>query len=300
MSILHERRIVSIERPCTMPTSPIPLHDLAADGHGVIGVERIRPAQGPVRNGVHRHAYHELFFFTEGSGTHMIDLHTHAWTGPSMHVVGPGQVHQLHRSAGTQGVVVMFGTEALLDPLRLHAVNQLFSSGGPCSALDSPLSSGVLPLVELLEKELQQGGATEEMLFGYLSIILLKCVEGRKGTAAASGSDANDPVQRFTRALEEQFLDKRQVSAYADDLAVTPGHLNELVRKRLGKSASEVVQDRLLLEAKRLLLHSDRSVKEVSYALRMDDPAYFNRMFKKATGMTPVEYRTHIREKYKG
>jgi len=55
----------------------------------------------------------------------------------------------------------------------------------------------------------------------------------------------------------------------------------------------------LLLEAKRLLLHADLSVKEVSHALLMEDPAYFNRMFKKATGMTPVEYRTHIREKYK-
>jgi AraC-like DNA-binding protein len=61
-----------------------------------------------------------------------------------------------------------------------------------------------------------------------------------------------------------------------------------------------VLQDRLILEAKRLLLHSSMSLKEVGFALNMEDPAYFSRVFKKATGHTPGEYRDHVRELYKG
>ena len=135
---------------------------------------------------------------------------------------------------------------------------------------------------------------------GYLNILLLKCAHWQQAVHPLQHphTDRVDPVMRFMDLVEREFLGKRHVSAYASDLALSPGHLNELVKKRLGKSASEVLQDRVLLEAKRLLLHADLSVKEVSHALRMDDPAYFNRMFKKATGMTPVEYRTHIREKY--
>jgi AraC-like DNA-binding protein len=59
-----------------------------------------------------------------------------------------------------------------------------------------------------------------------------------------------------------------------------------------------VIHDRLLLEARRLLLHGEQSIKEVGYALNLQDPAYFARWFRKADGRTPAEYRQHIREKY--
>jgi len=98
-------------------------------------------------------------------------------------------------------------------------------------------------------------------------------------------------VRRFLELLEHHFLSERQVAHYAGQLSLTPDHLNELVKERLGRTASLVVQERLLLEAKRLLVHGGHSIKEVADALNMQDPAYFTRWFRKMEGTTPVQFR---------
>ena len=100
--------------------------------------------------------------------------------------------------------------------------------------------------------------------------------------------------------MERDFLTERRVGAYAERYAISVDHLSDMLRSRIGRSAMDVLQDRLILEAKRLLLHSTMSVKEVGFALNMEDPAYFSRVFKKATGLTPIEYRDQVRELYKG
>jgi AraC family transcriptional regulator, transcriptional activator of pobA len=286
-----------------MPGTVIPIHHLPVRDAFPTRIERILAAKGPVHNSVHRHDFHEVFFFAKGSGTHMIDLEHVAVKPPCVHLVGPGQVHQLDRSADCTGVVVMFMPDASQGPQRLNELSNLFigGSGSPSFAIDDAMMAEVNTLVELMDKELSRSeGPVQSIVQSYLGILLMKCVHWRRIVQPdhTLRADASDPVRRFANQVEQEFLEKRQVAAYAEDLALTPGHLNELVKKRLGKSASEVIHERVLLEAKRLLLHADLSVKEVGYALRMQDPAYFNRMFKKATGMTPVEYRAHIREKY--
>lgn len=290
-----------------MELSAIPVHHLPAQGTYTVRIERIRPAARAVQNGVHRHDFHELFVFATGSGEHMIDLDAVPVRPPCVHLVSAGQVHQVTRSADASGLVVMFGEAALTGSAHIPALHELFG-GAPHQAF--PIAPAMLEetllLAGLIEQELRQAedlptgqaGPVDGVVLSYLGILLMKAAHWQR-SAAPERPGPTDPVQRFVRQVEQEFLDKRQVGAYADDLAMSAGYLNELVRKRLGKSAGEVIQERLLLEAKRLLLHADLSMKEVSYALRMQDPAYFNRMFKKATGLTPADYRVYIRGKYK-
>ncbi len=231
----------------------------------------------------------------------MIDLEMVNVAPPCIHLVAPGQVHQLDRSANCEGSVVMFRQDLHHAIFGEPALRSLLRAGVVRNIRLSPEQSiEALDLVRSIEKEVddttQGNGPVAEY---YLAILLLKSVQWSQ---AGLGTDHNtasaDLVSRFIEKVDQEFLDKKQVNAYAKDLAISPGHLNELVKKRLGRSASDVVHERTLLEAKRLLLHSSSSVKEVSFALRMEDPAYFTRMFRKATGMTPGEYREHIREKY--
>lgn len=281
----------------------IPVHHLPEVGPVAIGVERIVARGSEVMNDVHRHDFHELFIFGTGTGDHMIDLDHIPVRPPCIHLVAPGQVHRLYRSGDSSGVVVMFGPEALIgQPVPPEVLAQLRSGTWAALAITPPMLAELMHLVEQLEGEADRvSGPLPGVLQGYLGILLIKVAHWwREGQPASHRAEApTDIVDRFVVSVSTSFLEKRQVGGYASDLAISPGHLNDLVKKRLGKSASDVLQERLLLEAKRLLLHADLSVKEVSHALRMEDPAYFNRMFKKATGMTPVEYRTHIREKYK-
>lgn len=285
-------------------TSPtIPLHHLDGADQRHIAVERILPSEGTVHNDVHRHDFHELFLFVKGSGTHMIDLHVHAMEPPCLHSVEPGQVHQLVRSADTVGVVFMFGKDALADAARRDDAQALAQrlAGKSVLALDSMRAQELLDVSERLEAEVGSAdGPVMRVLENYLGIALAKCAHwANGGNKVAHTSDAKDLGARFKEVLERSFIERKQVAWYAQQLSVTPGHLNDQLRSRAGTNASVLIHDRVLLEAKRLLLHADLSVKEVSFALGMQDPAYFNRWFKKAEGSTPVEYRAHVRALYK-
>jgi AraC family transcriptional regulator, transcriptional activator of pobA len=286
----------------TVAAYTIPTHELEHGSDDPARVEHIVPVDSPVHNEVHRHDYDELFFFATGGGTHMIDLEQHTVVAPGVHLVGAGQVHQLSRTADMRAVVVQFGQEALLG-LGGSVHGDLFSRmGRPCSVpLNADQVNEAIELVTRIEKELGQGGAVmKDVVRGYLSILLIKCAQWVRESKALNTPplEEHDPVRRFQDLVERGYLEERQVAHYADKLAISADHLNELVKKRLGRTASAVIHDRLLLEAKRLLLHSERSVKEVGYLLNMKDPAYFSRWFGKAEGMTPVAYREHVREKY--
>lgn len=281
----------------------IPVHHLPNTGRIPIGVDLIEASDVPVQNDVHRHDFYELFVFATGTGDHMIDLEHVPMEPPCVHLVAPGQVHRLGRSADSTGAVVMFGADALMTPGTTIDVTRLFQVNGRSRAF--PLSTDQhREAMALVTAIAQESAPTEEALSGvvngYLQILLIKCARWQRNAIGVlpAAMDINDAVTRFMEKVEREFLEKRSVSAYANDLNMSPDHLSDLVRKRLGKSAIDVIHERLLLEAKRLLLHASLTVKEVSHALQMEDPAYFNRMFKKAMGMTPLAYREHIREKY--
>lgn len=285
----------------TGPT--IPLHHLGGPDQRHIAVERILHTDGAVNNDVHRHDFHELFLFVKGSGTHMIDLHVHAMEPPCLHIVEPGQVHQLVRSADTVGVVFMFGKDALADAARHDDAQALAHrlAGKAVLALDTARSQELLEVADRLEAELgTANGAMMRVLDNYLGIVLAKCAHwASAGSKADLGENTKDLGARFKDLLDRFFIEQKQVAWYAEQLSVTPGYLNDQLRSRAGTSASALIHDRVLLEAKRLLLHADLSVKEVSFALGVQDPAYFNRWFKKAEGNTPVEYRAQVRALYK-
>lgn len=287
-----------------MSTQAIPVHHLPGQSTGSVCVEHFRPRETPVRNGVHRHEFYEIFFIAEGSGQHMIDLETLDFGAPCLHAIAPGQVHRLVRSPDSSGDVVMFLRAAVDGTAGEQDIRQLF---GPWNARPvMPLTAAQLQeaniLLGLIANEARLDGTTaQRAASGLLGVLLAKCAQWMRG--AGHGNEdpgTNDPVRRFLADVERDFLTERRVSAYAERYALSTDHLSDLLRGRIGKSAMDVLQDRLILEAKRLLLHASMSVKEVGFALNMEDPAYFSRVFKKATGLTPGEYRVHVRELYKG
>ncbi len=285
-----------------MQNTSIPVHIPARSERNVIWIEHILPTTSEVYNSVHRHSYHELFLFLKGSGSHMVDLEVIPLDTPSIHLVGPGQVHKLDRSADCKGVVVMFQEDRPFEAFDAQQIRSLLRPAAAVAQikLEDTSAQEAFGLIHLLEKELEVPTSQHSLISQHLlAVLLLKCFHWSKLDGETTRSNAHtDMVTRFLEQVELEYLHKKQVSSYAKDLAISPGYLNELVKKRLGRSASAVLHERLLLEAKRLLLHSNASVKEVSFALQMEDPAYFTRMFRKATGMTPGEYREHIREKY--
>lgn len=269
-----------------------------------IAFERILQEAGEVRNSLHRHDYSEIFIFLSGSGTHMIDLRQHTVAAPCAHVVRAGQVHHLVRSGDMEGFVFEFKQDALKEPRRLADAEMLFRCAAhePSLPLDASRRAVLSDVARMLEAELAEpGGGQQQILESLLGIALAKCVRWwsellpEEGVAEAVDTDLMD---RFRALVDKHFLELRQVKEYAEKLHVTPGHLSDVVRARLGTTPGALIDDRLLLEAKRLLLHSALTVKESGYSIGMKDPAYFARWFKKLEGQGPAEYRTRVREQY--
>jgi len=98
-------------------------------------------------------------------------------------------------------------------------------------------------------------------------------------------------VQKFMVMLEKEFRTVKSVNEYASQLAVTPNHLNVIVKKHTRRSAGYHIRQRIVLEAKRLAIYSDVCMKEIAYLLGFSDTAHFSKFFKKSTGVNFSEFK---------
>ena len=156
-------------------------------------------------------------------------------------------------------------------------------------------------IIGRIQKEFHSSHSDKtQVIAAWMSLFLLSCK--RIYTSADHHdnevSSHSEITRKFKKLVEENFKENKSVSEYANLLNITPGHLTDTVQKELGKTASELIHERIILEAKRLLYHSDKSVKEIAAALNYDDPSYFTKFFKTHSDYTPEQFRMQIREKY--
>jgi AraC family transcriptional activator of pobA len=138
------------------------------------------------------------------------------------------------------------------------------------------------------------------MVSAYLSVLLtyLSRLYTEQYKAAHELSADQQLLKNFQAKIEECFLERHEVGDYASLLHISAGHLSEVVKLQSGKPAIKHIHDRLVLEARRLLFHTRQASKEIAYDLGFTDASYFNRFFKRETGITPAEYRASIRKMY--
>ncbi len=94
------------------------------------------------------------------------------------------------------------------------------------------------------------------------------------------------------------LLNRLSVREYAEAMGISESHLNNIMKSMTGYTPARLIHNETILEAKRLLIHSDLTVSEVGYHLNFEDPSYFSRFFKRETGLNPKQFRIGIREKY--
>lgn len=290
--------------------SNIPIHNfhVHGDDHAVsFRIVKLETRTDYIASEPHRHAYYEIFIFNEGGGSHMIDFLNIDIHSNSIHFVSPGQVHMVSRAIGSNGYVLLFSREFFY--FNIENKNMLLEfpflddpTAKTFLDLDSEQARNVHHLVQEIERESgSRSSFSEDIIRSYITILLLKC----KAWYEASGNQqkphetaAAQLVQSFRLLVEEHFIKFHKVNDFAQMLNLTPNHLNEVTKKITGRTASELIQDRLLLEAKRLLLHSNLTGKEVAYSLGFNDPSYFSRFFRSNTGLSPETFRSGNREKY--
>jgi AraC family transcriptional regulator, transcriptional activator of pobA len=239
----------------------------------------------------HRHAYHELIWVREGHGQHLIDGDEVEFGPRTLTLIAKGQVHQFQRAEGVSAVVARFEDDWLASSRRW-----LFS-GQACTALRVPEDEAARfdALLDLLRVELERpaGPESAELRRHLLAAVLLWAQRWREGQLEEGGATRTDLqlYQQFQEVLERDYAANHDAGHYAAELGVTTGTLSRLLTKLTGQSTKQLVQDRLILEAARLLRFSDLSIKEIAARLGFSDQFAFSKAFKRRRGEAPLDFR---------
>ncbi|RFS22797.1 helix-turn-helix domain-containing protein [Chitinophaga silvatica] len=240
----------------------------------------------------HKHDFFIFLLFETGSGTHTIDFIEYKIGAQQVHLVFPGQVHKWRFGAKTHAHQLMISrslfesfSSAFRFSLNQYANNPVINPG---KAFFSQLLYETLAI----RKEAEQKNIVWELIRArneVIALIVSKAAE--KKFTHLNTYHTNPFLNKFISLIDQHFKEEHAVSFYAKQLNITPNYLNILCRKNLHVSATYLIQNRAILEAKRLLQVSELSVKEIAFELGFYDHAYFSKFFKSQTGSTPTEFR---------
>lgn len=240
----------------------------------------------------HKHDFFVINLFKKGNGSHTIDFAEYKLQDHQLHMIFPDQVHQWEIEENTVGYQLMISRkwfENLIPYLRFPVSAYLYH---PVMSLSEEnfkvLSSEFKALKKLLNSEL----FFSELVMKRCEIIALLISQSAEVLFHQNEHYSTHPIlTRFNELIERHFREERQVAFYAEKLNISANYLNVICRKNAQVSASSLIQNRILLEAKRLLKISDKTVKDIVYDLGFYDQASFSKFFKMHTGMTPTEFK---------
>ncbi|WP_370942099.1 helix-turn-helix transcriptional regulator [Amycolatopsis sp. cg5] len=256
-------------------------------------------------NAVHRTDFHQLFLFTSGAGKTMVDFVDHPCTSNTLLYVSPGRVLRLPRPTtprGTVHAVMILFTAAFPPPLERFA--PLPDPFGPVSWTvpadeDSRLRQAVLELkaeYRRAAEEPETQAVTVELLRQLLGALLLRVRRLPVTDREARPTDSHDETfQRFQRELEQSFATTRQAGDYAARVGYSARSLNRLCLAATGQTAKALIDARVALEAKRLLVHTELPVTAIGHRLGFTEPTNFGKFFAREAGTSPGAFRDRER-----
>jgi AraC family transcriptional regulator, transcriptional activator of pobA len=239
----------------------------------------------------HRHnGYFELIYLTAGGGVHVIDERRYAVEPPTLFVIRKDQVHCWELTTPGEGYVLIIRKE-LVDRLTDGQLRSLFAAISKYACLLLENAQTISRLCEVLLEELPTGRETVSEVAEWVLKALLGVLMKNATSVVRPVRDPGGLYEQFLRLLDEGSTLKRTVQYYAGLLHTTPQNLNNACRKAVGWSATEVLEDFLLGEARRLLLYTNGTVAEIAFALDFKDPSHFGKYFKRLSGQTPHYFR---------
>ena len=257
----------------------------------------------PESGWAHRHTFYQIAYITGGRGSHVIDCRSYPLRPATLYFLRPEQVHFWDYRAMPSGYVLAFSEEFLFSqPHRDDVARdaEIFHDLADAAQLCLSVSQAreILPIIKEIVREYHTAeNDYRSVMQAYLHVLLARA---RRLLPAAAPDGAHSGrsgmlVRHFTDLVAQRVGPFQTVREYSDRLGVTPSHLAETVKDVTGRTPGQTIRGAQTVEAKRLLLHTDKNVAEIAYELGFKDAAYFGRFFKREAGVTPGEFRRHAR-----
>lgn len=252
----------------------------------------------------HKHNFYQLVYFSKGSGSHSIDF-VHFPVGPGqIYFMIPGQVHTWDFANTPDGYIANFSDQyfhsLIADPRYLDQF-PFFSGTAREQVIEIPV--GARQQVEtIFQTVVREANSSLELRHDFVRTALIQLFISvdrliTKDGATKQGIFNSMVLKNFQALIELHYKDKRLTRDYAAMLYITPNHLNATCKHLTGRSAGELIRDRVLLEAKRLLVNAKLPVSGIAMELQFADNSYFSKFFKKYTGVTPEVFRKEVIKK---
>jgi AraC family transcriptional regulator, transcriptional activator of pobA len=238
----------------------------------------------------HRHGFYLIGIQIEGESVQMLDFKRVTTQPKDMIMIVPGQIHEAITYSSIQGYLLAFSAEFLAgQPVQLP-----IAPTDKVSLPDEDFEQAKL-VADLMHREyLRRSPHYIPLLQQYLSVLVMLLQRNACGTQ----QQGPELLIRYRELVATNFMQWTKPAQYAAELHISVDHLNEVVKQHTGQTASALISDRRILEAKRLLLHAKETVKEIAWHLQFNEVSYFNKFFKQHTGYTPASFREAVREKY--
>lgn len=272
------------------------LHPL--DSFGIMKVSlsniRIEKLEDRVKPGVpfpHKHDFYQIMIVTSGKGLHKIDFIEHEVSPQQIFLMKPGQMHSWTLKKGIRGFIVEFHPESLSSfKENAKLVNDLSFSPDMFFFKDKNQFQDLILLTELMDKEFHHYKPRQDLcLQAYLTsflVLIVRTIEEKQKLPKAM-----TVIEKFRAMVEKNYRNQHAVEFYAKELKTSSQALTMQISRALGKPPRLIIQERLLLEAKRYLAFSDLGVAEIGYELGFDDANYFTRFFRTHEKITPAQFR---------
>ncbi|MFJ6701714.1 MULTISPECIES: helix-turn-helix domain-containing protein [unclassified Streptomyces] len=282
-------------------TFPFPV-DLSVGGVGIqvgpMGTGRVWHADAPLER-VHRIDFHVVMLFASGPVRHMIDFAEYEAHAGDLLWIRPGQVHRFSRTCEYRGTVLTmqpgFLPRAIVEATGLYRYDL-----PPLLRPDAPQLDAVRASLANLQREYEDDRTLPlslhtSVLRHSLTAVLLRLAHLAASSAEAARRQADTTFTLFRDAVEKDFAGNHSVSAYADALGYSRRTLVRAVRAATGETPKGFIDKRVVLEAKRLLAHTDVPIGRVGVAVGFPDAANFSKFFHLHTGQSPVAFRAELR-----
>ncbi len=248
----------------------------------------------------HRHDYYTTIFVDTADGFHNIDYKSYAFGEREVHFVSPGQVHQVMHHNCPKGWVITFSKDFLIKnniPESFISNINLFQLFGDTPPLK--IDQDMFNRLKIIIKEIEACLPLElnynyRALGALLQVFLIYCNNSKDLNSSQLDEESASVciLRNFKQLINQHYTTWHKVKDYAKEMLISPKHLSQTVKNLTGIVAKDHIQNRILLEAKRYLLHTELSVKEIAYQIGFEEPLHFSAFFKKKEGIAPSKFRT--------
>ncbi len=250
----------------------------------------------------HYHDFYTVLLFTKGNSVIRVNNDSYPVEPQTICIIAPGQMHSFEGLEDMHGTVFFFCQDFYVEEFSFIRLLNVFSC---TSQINGNISNHIIKLsddefcqtrdlIKLIEREYEcytPANNSSTVIRSFLNILLLKLSELYEAKSEQSNKSDSIFIHELSRLVDSYFINEHHIGFYTSAFNVSEKQLNDICNKNFNCGLKKILNDRLMQEARKLLLSSELSVSEISYKLNFDDNSYFNKVFKKQTGLTPKRFR---------